>query len=78
MTQTELLDQITRLSPKERLDLVEAAIRLIRNDLRSLEPRYDAKLRLTNAAGVLLQDYETDKDLTGFTALDGEAFHAPG
>jgi len=27
---------------------------------------------------VLLQDYETDSELTNFTALDGEDFHAQG
>jgi hypothetical protein len=28
------------------------------------------------AAQTLLQDYLQDKELTGFTALDGEDFHA--
>lgn len=34
------------------------------------------KLKLAVAAQALLVDYETDADMTGFTALDGEDFHA--
>jgi len=33
-------------------------------------------LSLREAAKALLADYETDKELTAFTALDSEAFHA--
>lgn len=32
--------------------------------------------KLATAAQALLADYETDDELTGFTALDGEDFHA--
>lgn len=34
------------------------------------------KSTLAAAAQALLVDYTTDKDLTAFTALDGEDFHA--
>jgi predicted DNA-binding ribbon-helix-helix protein len=34
------------------------------------------KLRLAAAAKALLNDYTTDEELTAFTALDGEDFHA--
>ena len=33
------------------------------------------KSKLAAAAHALLDDYTTDKDLTAFTALDGEDFH---
>lgn len=32
--------------------------------------------QLTAAAQALLDDYKTDKELTAFSALDGEDFHA--
>ena len=34
------------------------------------------KSKLAAAAQTLLVDYTTDKDLTAFTAVDGEDFHA--
>ena len=34
------------------------------------------KAQLASAACALLADYETDEELTAFTALDGEDFHA--
>ncbi|HRQ39163.1 MAG TPA: hypothetical protein PLD25_14735 [Chloroflexota bacterium] len=34
------------------------------------------KALLTAAAHALLTDYESDEELTAFTTLDGEAFHA--
>ena len=33
---------------------------------------------MPQAADVLLQDYEMDIELTSFTALEGEDFHAQG
>jgi hypothetical protein len=35
-----------------------------------------AQKQMAAAAKLLLADYETDEELTAFTALDGEAFHA--
>lgn len=32
--------------------------------------------QLAKAAKALLSDYETDEELTSFTSLDGEDFHA--
>ena len=34
--------------------------------------------RLADAAQALLADYETDPELTAFTAIDGDIFHAEG
>ena len=34
------------------------------------------KAQLASAARALLADYETDEELTAFTAIDGEDFHA--
>jgi len=38
----------------------------------------DRKKILAQAADTLLQDYETDSELTSFTSLDAEDFHAQG
>jgi hypothetical protein len=38
----------------------------------------DRKKLLSQAADALLQDYKTDSELTSFSALDGEDFHAQG
>ena len=79
MTHTEILEQIKKLSTKERLEVIDAAIHLLRDELAQrvcpLSPE-DRKRLLSQAADVLLQDYETDSELTSFTALDGEDFHA--
>ncbi len=79
MTQTEILEQIKKLSPKERLEVIDAAIHLLRDELTPkvlpLTPQ-ERKRLLSRAADALLHDYETDSELTSFTALDGEDFHA--
>jgi len=81
MTHAEILEQIRKLSLKDRLEVIDAAIHLLRDELtqtvRPLTPE-DRKTLLSQAADVLLQDYETDSELTNFTALDGEDFHAQG
>ena len=79
MTHAEILEQIKKLSPKERLEVIDAAIHLLRDELTSnvylLTPQ-ERKRLLSQAADALLHDYETDSELTSFTALDGEDFHA--
>jgi hypothetical protein len=81
MTHAEILEQIKKLSLKERLEVIDGAIHLLRDELtqkvRPLTPE-DRKRLLSQGADVLLQDYETDRELTSFTALDGEGFHAQG
>lgn len=44
------------------------------NALQNLE-KHDLKKRLANAAELMLQDYTTNSELTGFTSLDGEPFY---
>jgi acyl-CoA reductase-like NAD-dependent aldehyde dehydrogenase len=81
MTHAEILEEIKKLSPRERLEVIDAAIHLLRDELswreRTLTPQ-DRKRVLSQAANELLRDYETDSELTGFTALDAEDFHAQG
>ena len=74
MTHAEILEQIKKLSLEERLEIIDAAFHLLRDELtRGVHPltAQDRKRRLSQAADALLQDYETDSELTSFTALDG-------
>jgi len=75
MTNTEIIDQLKQLTTAERLAVIEAATRLIREDLS--QPRVKenaANAQLAQAAKELLADYQSDKELTAFTSLDGEDF----
>ena len=79
MTQTEILEELKKLTAAERLTIIEAALRLIREDLRQVgQPltRIERKRQLAAAAEALLPDYAADGELTIFTALDSEDFHA--
>lgn len=78
MTQIQILDELRKLSPTERLEVVEAAIHLLREDLQQPPAQLERKRQLTAAAEALLPDYAEDDELTSFTALDGEDFHAQG
>jgi hypothetical protein len=78
MTHAEILEQIKKLSLRERLEVIDAAIHLFRDELaRGVHPltQQDRKKLLSQAADALLKDYETDSELTSFSALDGEDFH---
>ena len=72
MTNGEIIDQLKQLTTAERLAVIEAATQLIREDLSHAENAADAQL--AEAAKALLPDYQSDRELTVFTALDGEDF----
>lgn len=81
MTHVEILEELKKLTTAERLVIMEAALRLIREDLQpasSLVSREEKKQQLVAAAEALLQDYQAGDDLTAFTALDSEDFCAEG
>jgi len=70
MTRTEILEELKKLTPAERLAVVEAAIRLIREDLqRAMQPltRAERTKQLAEAAEALLPDYTAGGELTAFT-----------
>lgn len=59
--------------------MIEAILRDMRESLQSVSQspaRFETKRQLARAAELLTADYEQDKELTAFTALDGEDFHA--
>ncbi len=70
MTRTEILEELKKLTPAERLAVVEASIRLIREDLqRATQPltRAERTKQLAEAAEALLPDYRAGGELTAFT-----------
>jgi hypothetical protein len=73
MTNVEILQQLKRLPMAERLKIVESTVHHLRGDMERSTPQVvgEANGQLTRAAEALLDDYSTDRDLTGFTALDG-------
>jgi hypothetical protein len=79
MTQSEIIDQLKKLAPAQRLAIVEATLRSIREELAlAQEPMKESERerKLAVAAKALLPDYAQGGNLTSFTDLDGEDFHA--
>jgi hypothetical protein len=79
MTQREIIEQLKKLAPAQRLAIVEATLRSIREELvPAQEPvaKSERGRKLAAAAKALLPDYAQGGDLTSFTALDSEDFHA--
>ncbi|HEV7796961.1 MAG TPA: hypothetical protein VGO73_02300 [Pyrinomonadaceae bacterium] len=74
MTNSEIIDQLKQLTTAERLAVIEAATRLIREDLSSFEGSENGEEQLAQAANALLADYQSDRELTAFTSLDGDDF----
>jgi len=77
MTYTDILSGLRKLTSGERLMVIEVATRLIREDLQAAEQtkKERSKRQLAEAAEALLPDYALGRELTVFTALDGEDFH---
>jgi len=79
MTQREIIEELKKLAPAQRLAIVEATLRSIREELApAQEPVKELELegKLAAAVEALLPDYAQGGDLTSFTALDSEDFHA--
>jgi hypothetical protein len=79
MTQTEILEELKKLTTTERLSIIEAALHSIREDVQRSEEhptRPERKRQLASAAKSLLPDYSGDGELTIFTTLDSENFYA--
>ncbi len=76
MSALEILDGLKQLTNPERLQVIETATRLIREELADqarLVREEDCQLR---AAAEAVKDlYEPGGELTEWTALDGEDFH---
>ena len=67
----EILEQLKALSNSERLVIIEAAIRLIRDDLAAQQAQ---ESRLRASASALRELYEPDGELAEWSSLDSEDF----
>lgn len=75
MGKTEILKLIEELPSFEKLEIAEAILSSI---LREKEAESQEEEELADAARDLLEDYQTDKELTIFTKLDSVDFHEEG
>lgn len=79
LIQTKMIKELNKLTNTERLTIIEASLHLIRDDIKMVKhPQTDRKRQLSRAARALQPDYSEDGELTIFTSLDGEDFHAQG
>ena len=76
MIQKEVLAELERMTDEERLEVIETATRLIRASQGSahLPRRRPQNAGLARAAEIMRAEYESDSELTAFTALDAEDF----
>ena len=69
---TQILDLINDLSLSEKAALIEI---LARDIQKVTTGKSDTDEEMKKAADLLLADYETNSELTAFTALDSEDFY---
>jgi hypothetical protein len=78
MTHVEILKELQDLPVADHLSIVELTVHQLRDELANTgggsAEGIDA--RLVRAAEALHADYSSDKELTAFTALDGDPLHA--
>ena len=76
MSTAQLVKELQRLSNAERLEVIEAATRLVREDLgpNTAIASAEQDRRMREAAAHLKDLYEPGGELTEWTALDSEDF----
>jgi hypothetical protein len=75
MSTADLVEQLKQLSNSERLEVIEVATRLVRENLTPGAPvvRSEQEKRLREAAARVKKLYEPGGELTEWTALDAES-----
>jgi len=79
VSKQEILEELKKLAPAERLVVIEAALEELRGEILQTEPpstKEDRKRQLASAAEALFADYAAEGELTAFSVLNGEDFHA--
>jgi hypothetical protein len=76
MTCTEILGEIQRLPIQQQFELQQTLFRLLQDQESALAVPRSNPAGVSAAAHALLDDYKTDPELTAFTALDSDDFHA--
>jgi hypothetical protein len=76
--ENEIMEHLKRLPMTERLRIVESLAHQLHENLQLSSGQVTQEVggKLARAAKALREDYLEDKELTAFTALDSEAFHA--
>lgn len=67
MNTEEIINEIKKLSVKEKLQIIENTAKTIQAD--------DEKVQMEKAADQLYADYKNDAELTAFSDLDFEDFY---
>ncbi len=73
MTSAEIVNEIQRLTEPQQLELQETLARLLRKHAPAQDIPDTQRTELAAAARALLVDYQTDPELTAFTALDSDS-----
>ena len=79
MTQRQLINGFSQLTIQQQIELIQTELRLVGQQLQSIVQPQDGNEHrgdLCEAASMLLADYLEDRELTSFTVLDREPFHA--
>jgi hypothetical protein len=78
MTRNDILEELNKLPADERLGIVESALHQLREQYLAgrMDETAQRRERLSIAADALKTAYETDSELTAFTTLDRDDFHA--
>jgi hypothetical protein len=76
MTKVEVLEALKQMSTAERLEIIEAASKLIREELAE-QPKLkvERELSLAEAVEVMCPYYEQGSELAMFSDLDTEDFY---
>lgn len=81
MENSDILSELKKLAPPERLAVLEAAVQQLREELSgtpSPKSKAEKRRQMAAAAEALRADYAPGGELTAFTSLDGEDIHASG
>ncbi len=74
MTKNEVIKKINQLSFEERLAIIELLVHQLREEMKKTANNKNTSLAV--GAQALIDDYNNDKELTIFTQIDSEDFHA--
>jgi hypothetical protein len=76
MTRADIFREIRDLPLHEQFQVLESLARVLREDCAARPETDTTRSTLAQAAEALRSDYKADSELTVFTALDSEDFHA--
>ena len=75
MTKAEILQALKQMTAQERLEIIESASKLNREEMVKPQVNVDKKLSLVESAEVMRPFYEQGSELAAFTDLDTEDFY---